>query len=151
MAGFDINFPSKIPQNYALQLSVMKNIDYGKNLVYQFYSKTPITEKMNTEQFFDEGGFWIIYDRIPFDTKNKTESANWISSALSYDKSAGRNATLVTIDGYSAIAYDQHDNYINNEKIHEPSSIELFTNTSRVELEGNLAKESLIDIAHTIR
>lgn len=152
LAGFSVKPPSKIPENYTLQISSIKKIENYPN-VYLFYSKVPITNKMTLDDFFDKGGFWVMYRNEPYVPNNKTSIDKWMSDSLAVYKTGWNYNVLVTaINGYSSIAFDQ--NYRDGgggQKIHDPSLVDFITNDSRITIQGNLPKEELIQVGESIK
>ena len=61
LAGFDVKFPSKMPNNYQLQLGIVETTpDNGKH-VFLYFSKDAITDSMKVNEFFAQKGISIYY------------------------------------------------------------------------------------------
>ncbi len=108
---------------------------------------------MTLDNFFDNGGFWIIYENGPYEAGNNASVNKWKSDSLTLYKTGWKYDVLITsINGYPAMAFDQ--NYRDGgegPKIHDPSLVDFITKDARITLQGYLPKEELIPIAESIK
>lgn len=149
-AGYTIKFPSKVPDDYKLQLGVVETAPDDTKFVFLFYSKEPLIDSMRLNEFFKKDGIWIIYRRWA-----SSEEGSFESRVKDYLRTLQRNkveACEITINGNKGIFANQNDRLLQGYyDVHDPSKVEFVMDETHVTIDGYFAKEDLIKVAESIK
>jgi len=152
LTGLNVRFPTKLPEAYSLQLSVVDPTIENDKYVWLFYSKTPITNAMNVHEFWNQGGIIVIYHKTDPYMKNQVESERWLSNFISSATKFGyTDAHEITINDHMGIAYNnQTFKNVDGVKVNQPSQVEYLAEDTDITLQSVLPESELITIGQSI-
>lgn len=151
LADFNVKFPTKLPQEYNLQLSVVDPTIENNKYVWLFYSKTPISDNMTTHDFWEHGGISIDYYKVDKDNTEEIFTTKVLPTYIDAVKNSGYlDAHQTTINGHAALAYSQVYTEFQGWKVHQPSQVEFIEGNSHITLQADLPLEELIQVAKSI-
>lgn len=149
LAGYDVKFPSKLPDNYTLKLAVMRPLLPEHKYVYLFYSKFPISDSMPLHDFWHDRGIMIRYDYNPNWMHDPTYG-NWTGYINGEKEDGYPDAHDVIIDGYKGWAGSNHTGNLEGWPIQRPSVIEFQAKGVEVQLFGGVSLDELTAVARSI-
>lgn len=149
LAGYDVKFPSKLPDNYAMQLAVMRPLLPAHKYVYLFYSKFPISDSIPLHDFWHDKGIMIRYDYNPNWMHDPTYG-NWTGYINGEKEDGYPDAHDVIIDGYKGWAGSNHAGNLEGWPIQRPSVIEFQAKGVEVQLFGGITLDNLTEVARSI-
>ena len=151
LAGFNVKFPSTVPNDYCLQLGIVETAPDDNKHVLLSYSKNPITDSMRLNEFFIQKGIWIYYRKWESDPQKAGGFEFHIPDCIRAIKREGRDVYEITINGHRGIASSQRDRLFHGVDIHDPSQVEFMIEKTHITIQGYLAKEKLIKVAESIK
>lgn len=158
---FDIRFPRTEP-DYELQLAAIDRIENGSDYIYLFYSSSPMTDDMTINQFWEQGGIWIIYQKNATEYVNEYDGriyTSYINFTAEYESIVylGLDAYKTDVNGYQAIAIaDVHRQFVPEPHshlsfaVHDPAQVDFVAGNTYVTLQGYKETDELIRIAESI-
>ena len=151
LAGFDVKFPSTVPNDYCLQLGIVETAPDDNKHVFLYYSKNPITDSMRLNEFFIQKGIWIYYRKWEFIPQKAGGFGFHIQDYIRAIKREGKDVYEFTINEHTGIASNQRDRLFHGVDIHDPSQVEFQIGRTHVSIQGYLTTEELIKIAESIK
>jgi hypothetical protein len=168
-ANFDVKFPREMPSsNYKLQLGLVSH-EYGNhnyddnNHVFLFYSEERITNKLTLNQFWEQGGIWVVYNKnltmvqnnFP-ESKGSENYGEWnptwfnLTDTLIAAKESGMDVYETEINGHYLVAIEAQDREFQGFTVHDPAQVEFMAGNTHVMLRGYQDTEELIEIAESM-
>ncbi len=146
-AGYLVKFPTKLPDNYKLQLSVVDPLTPANKYVYLFYSKSPITDTMRWHDFLNAGGITM---NIHHDRYQDPSPDPFGVLLIGLQHMGYQDAHEITVNGYKGWAGSNHTRNFNGWVIEDPSEVEYLANGTDVQIAGDLPVDELIDTAQSM-
>ncbi|HKU33432.1 MAG TPA: hypothetical protein VJR22_06265, partial [Candidatus Nitrosotalea sp.] len=147
IAGYLVKFPTKLPENYKLQLSVVDPITPANKYVYLFYSKSPISDTMRWHDFLNAGGITI---NIHHNQYQNPSPDPWATLIIGLQHMGYKDAHEVTINGYKAWVGSNHTRFFNGWHVEDPSELEYLANGTDVQIAGDFTTNELIDMGQSM-